>query len=257
METYTDYGYLNLARNEKQKKRQRRSSFVNFLLHYALPFILINLVIFYAATAQPDFELLVNDPGDFASAEISIRIKSHFPKKEFKVLLDSEPVELTKDDSGAYTATLLRNGTLEVSLTNRNLMNKTVYESIDCIDDAPPIITEDDAAAGFVTMYIEDTQSGVDYESIYAVDGEGRRLTPALIDEGEGLVGFYYESIPLEVHVSDMIGQECIATFGAAEAAGEGASGEAPEDAGDAEESGSPDPGDGQDGDSTTIKIGD
>ena len=251
METYRDYGYLNRAkepdtgtgRNRRTQTRRRRNSsgsggFLRVLLIYILPFIAINAIIFFIVTSQPDFSVSIEDNGDYKTASLEIKIKTVYPTKEFTVTLDSQPVEITESGKRTYTATLSANGTLEISLTNLNGMNKTVYETVNCLDDEPPIVTEGDAASGYVSMYADDTQSGVDFDSIYAIDGDGGRITPDpdITDEGEGLVVFNYATPPLEVHVFDLAGNECIATFAvteltaeeaAARDAAESASGEA------------------------------
>ena len=158
--------------------------------------------------------MTVSDSPDYTSADVQIRIKTVFPVKSFDVLLGEEPLELTESEKRLYSGTVTENGTLTVSLTNLNGMNKTVYENISCIDDEPPIITEDDAEAGYVSMYIDDTQAGVDFGSVYALDSNGSRLSPALIDEGEGLVVFNYDTPTIEVHVLDKSGRESVAGFG-------------------------------------------
>ena len=51
----------------------------NFFLFYLLPFVLVNLLIFYVATAQPSFTLTIEEPKDFKSAGIRIDIKRRLP----------------------------------------------------------------------------------------------------------------------------------------------------------------------------------
>lgn len=230
---YRSYSHLNLAeetgdyRRTRSGQKKKKSSFWQVLLKYVLPFIAINLIIFFVVTSRPDFTVNVEDNGDYQSASLTITMKTIYPHKDFTVTLAGEPVELEKEDKKTYTAQLVGNGTLEVSVTNLNGMNKTVFENIDCMDDEPPVITEDDSAMGYVSMYVEDTQSGVDYDRIYAVDGIGHKIEPANIFRDESLVVFEFDAAPLEVHVFDNSGRESIATFAV--------SGDAPEEGSESE----------------------
>ena len=214
MNSYENYGYLNLADEERGRRKPKKDSFLHTLLFYILPFIVINLIIFFIVTAQPKFEVSVNDPGDFKTAEIVVNIKSVFPVKNFSVLLNSEPVEMTETEKRSYSATVESNGTVEVVVENLNGMSKTIYENISYIDDNPPTLTEADSGVGYVSLYVEDSQSGINFESVYALESSGKRIEPSLKDEGDGLVVFNYDSPRLEVHVSDNCGRESIVTFG-------------------------------------------
>ena len=217
---YKNFGYLNLANEDRHRRlpKKKKSEFLNVLLFYVLPFIVINAIIFFVVTAQPDFEVTLGDNPGYESQEFQVKIKSIFPKKDFYVTIDQDPVELEQDGK-LYSGIVNHNGTLEVSLTNINGMNKTVYENISSIDDEPPIITQDDSETGYVSVYIEDTQSGVDFDSLYGVDSDGNVISPSTLDEGDGWAVFYYDTPSIDVHVFDKAGRESIATYGREEAA--------------------------------------
>lgn len=195
------------------KLSPKDGSFLSLLLFWILPFLLVNGILFFALTSQPDFEVTVNDPGDFKSAEIVVKIKSIFPNNGLNAKLAEVPLELEETENKTYTATVHTNGTLEVSMENKNGMNKIVYENVNCIDDTPPAFTESDNAAGFVSFYVDDSQSGVNFDSLYAIDSNGNRLTPSMIDEGESLVVFNYDTPTIEVHAFDNVGQESVISF--------------------------------------------
>lgn len=216
METYKKYDHLNMASPERKKPKlsPKDGSFLSLLLFWILPFVIINLILIFIFTAKPRFEVTINDPGTFTSAEIVVKVKSHFPNDGLVVTYEGEPLEMQDQGGGVYSATVTRNGTAEVSMTNKNGMNKIVYETVDCVDDTPPTFTESDAAKGFVSFYVDDAQSGVDFSSIYAIDTNGQTLRPSYIDEGESLVVFNFDTPSLEVHAFDNMGRESIISFG-------------------------------------------
>ncbi len=185
----------------------------NFFLFYLLPFVLVNLLIFYVATAQPSFTLTIEEPKDFKSAGIRIDIKRRLPLSFFTVKLDDTPVELEQLSRTHYTASLDRNGTLEVSLGYKNGMTRTQYEHISTIDDAPPTILGNELDHTMLTVFFDDTQSGVNFASLYALDADGKRVSPTQYDEKELSATFQALTDILEVHISDHSGNEAISSF--------------------------------------------
>jgi len=218
MKSYKSYDHLNIANPKRGHKTIRPSdrTFVSLLLYWILPFIVINALLFFIFTSAPNFTVTVEDPGDYASANVTVKVKSIFPNDGVHATLAGEPFELTESEKRTYTATATSNGTLQVEVCNKNGINKIMYETISCIDDAPPTITEADSAAGFVSIYLDDAQSGVNYSSVYGVDSNGAAVSPSLIDEGESLVEFEFDTPSIEIHACDNVGKETVATFGTA-----------------------------------------
>lgn len=221
MDTYRNYSHLNMANQQRGRKSlsPTDNSFLSLLLFWILPFIVINVILFFALTSTPDLEITIDDPGNYQNATITVKVKSIFPNDGLGVTLDDVPIEMTEGPDRTYTATVNSNGTVAAGMTNKNGMSKLVYETIDCIDDAPPTIQEADSASGMVSIYVDDAQSGVNYDSIYAVKSDGSTTGASLIDEGESLVVFNYDAPLVEVHVSDNAGHEAVVSFGTGEIA--------------------------------------
>lgn len=217
MDSYKDYDYLNVAPNKKKRKSASVHSSKNknrdSLLLWILPFIAVNLFIFFAVTSEPDFEISIEDNGGYETADVTVKLLTHFPRKSFDVSFASAPLEMEKISGNTYKATVSTNGTVEVSVTNLNGMNKTSYDTVNTIDDAPPVVSEYQRTSESVSMFFEDDQSGVDFTSIYAIGHDGATVTPSLLDEGESFVSFNYTSESLEVHVKDKAGHESVAIF--------------------------------------------
>lgn len=192
---------------------KRHSSAISWLI-MLIAFILINSIIFVLITVQPRFEFSVQEQEDSNSVQISILRTSSFPFTSLEVLLDDEPLELTKLSEKVYSTTVTRNGTLEIRASNFNGMQKNVYEHIAGIDDTPPDIYGEITNLGVVMVAFEDSQSGINYETIYAIpNGNPNHIVPTSIDEEKNQAVFEYEGGVLEVHIFDHIGNEAIATF--------------------------------------------
>ena len=217
MASYKNYGNLNVASNKKKQSKAShqpgKGGSGNLFLFWILPFIVINLLIFFIVTAEPNFEITIEDNGSYESADVTVKLLTHYPRKSFEVSFASEPLEMEKTAHNTYKATVTTNGTIEVSVTNINGMNKTSYETVNTIDDAPPVVSEYQRTSDSVSMFFEDDQSGVDFGSVYALDHNGETVTPSLLDEGESFVSFNFTSASLEVHVKDKAGHESVTIF--------------------------------------------
>ena len=211
-----EYAY-DSPRRQKSSGRYRQSSsnteWVHILLFYILPFIIVNGLIFFLVTAKPSFQLTIGETHDYLSTEIQLKVKSILPTKELSVALNSEPVELTKGKGGVYTAALTKNGTLELSVKSLNGMAAFQYENISILDDNPPAVDKYSIEDGILTFTLEDSQSGIDYNSIYAIDASGVSIFPKTADKNTGTVTFEMESDTLTVFTSDLSGNESQTTF--------------------------------------------
>ena len=151
-----------------QKKKKVESIF-----WYLIPFVLINLAVFFYMTARPDFTLVIEDPGNYKTVNLSVETSGRLKPAEFSIKLDDVEVPAEKEGKNLYRAVLDRNGTLEVKIGYRNGMTKTQYEHISTIDDQPPAIIGEELDVSVLTVSFEDAQSGVDMSTVTALDLNG------------------------------------------------------------------------------------
>lgn len=195
--SYSSKGYKNPT-----------DDWLHTLLFYVLPFLVINGLIFFFVTTTPKCTLTVGENHNYVSAEIEITLKSVLPTKNLTVTLDSEPVELTAKGKKTYTATLEKNGLLEISVGSINGMSTTRYEQISVLDDIPPSCEEYSIEEGILSFKLVDTQSGIDYNSIYATDHQGLTVLPLSTDRQKGTITFAMDPMGLTVHSKDLTGNE-------------------------------------------------
>lgn len=105
-------------------------------LFYILAFIVVNVIIFFCATAQPKFSLRLENQEEFKSVTIHIQTKGILPIKSVTATLADQPLALEKVDRNHYTTTVKDNGTLLVNVTNFNGMQQSRFENIVTIDNA-------------------------------------------------------------------------------------------------------------------------
>ena len=209
------------ARNPSQPTPEEKKP-GNVFLFYVIPFLLLNLLIFFLVTLRPKFKLHIEESVDFRSAEIELEMHPRLPLAAFDVKLDDTPLNLENLGGGHYKTSVDKNGTLEVTVRYINGMSRTQYEHIGSVDDQPPLISGEELDGNMLTVSFDDAQSGVDYDSIYGIDANEERVLPRSIDDTAHTAVFQITTDRLEIHASDKLGHEAVCNFSELDAMGNG-----------------------------------
>lgn len=126
----------------RSRSPKKGSSFGHILLCYILPFLAVNLAIFFIVTATPKIEMTISDTTDYKTLDVSFKVHSLLPLKKMTTTLESQPIEFQKE-KGVYHAVLTNNGTLEVYVLSLNGMQAQDIEHIAVLDDTPPSFDEE------------------------------------------------------------------------------------------------------------------
>ena len=201
-------------RNTYNTQSWKDNRILRNLVFYVLPFVVVNLILFTLITASPKIELTIGETTDYKTVDISFRVRSILPIREMTVTLESQPVEVERSD-GAYRATLDSNGTLEIYAEGWNGMSVRDNEHIAVLDDAAPVIDQEDYVLedGHLEFLVSDSQSGVDFSSIYGTEADGQKVRLASYSEDTGRVVFEMEGSDVTVFVSDFAGNISQAAF--------------------------------------------
>lgn len=209
------------ARNPSQPTPEEKKP-GNVFLFYVIPFLLLNLLIFFLVTLRPKFKLHIEESVDFRSAEIELEMHPRLPLAAFDGKLDDTPLNLENLGGGHYKTSVDKNGTLEVTVRYINGMSRTQYEHIGSVDDQPPLISGEELDGNMLTVSFDDAQSGVDYDSIYGMDANEERVLPRSIDDAAHTAVFQITTDRLEIHASDKLGHEAVCNFSELDAMGNG-----------------------------------
>ena len=209
------------ARNPNQPTPEEKKP-GNVFLFYVIPFLLLNLLIFFLVTLRPKFKLHIEESVDFRSAEIELEMHPRLPLAAFDIKLDDTPLNLENLGGGHYKTSVDKNGTLEVTIRYINGMSRTQYEHIGSIDDQPPLISGEELDGNMLTVSFDDAQSGVDYDSIYGMDANEERVLPRSIEYAAHIAVFQITTDRLEIHASDKLGHEAVCNFSELDAMGNG-----------------------------------
>lgn len=200
------------AELEKYRKKPNDGP-LHILLFYILPFVVFNSILFVLVTAAPKISLEIADTNDYLTTQAQLTLKSWFPIKSITANLDGVELDLGKPHKRTYTVTITKNGLLEASVVNMNGMKTAQFEHIDILDDNPPAIENAQVDEGVVTLTVIDSQSGVNFDSIYAVDSSGNQVLPITADRQSNTLSFPIDPEGLLVNAQDRAGNEVQGTF--------------------------------------------
>ncbi|MCI6887242.1 MAG: hypothetical protein MR868_08335 [Lachnospiraceae bacterium] len=196
------------AARKRRYQKKNAGERLHVLLFYILPFLVFNSLLFYCVTAKPSLEVQIADTKDYLSTEITIRITSLFPSQKPVATADGEALELTKTKGRTYTASVYKNGSIEASVTNLNGMTSTVFEQVNILDDNPPSVEEANIIDGILTLKIADSQSGVNFSSVYALDASNERVEPVSFNRDTNTFSYEMTSNTLQIFAQDRAGNE-------------------------------------------------
>ena len=208
-----DYSKRSSYPRTNRYHKKQGSDWLTILLFYVLPFIIVNAIIFYCATTRPKVEITTADTTDYLSTEVTVTVKSWFPTKDIQFGMEGEPLTAEKGKKRTYTMTITKNGTIEATVTNINGMITTEFEHINVLDESKPNVENTSIADGVVTFTVTDSQSGVNFDSIYAENSKGERLAPLAVDRSTSTLSFEMDPDGLHVYAQDKAGNEVLANF--------------------------------------------
>lgn len=206
-----------------QREYEKRNAILNFFLRaifgFLVPFVVINGLIYFLYTAHPEINLVGDEPkassDPNSKAIITFTVDCPIPLSGVVVsLLDDDdssirtPIPYSKLGD-EYTVEVTKNGSYEilVSAINKSLSKKITL--VETLDNIPPTIDMESVIlqANAITLKIEDNQSGINYDELYAIDDSGKKENPQFLDESSGTVSFRFEdTASLTIHLEDMSG---------------------------------------------------
>ena len=201
------------SRRRTRYQKDPSDSWQHILLFYILPFVLFNGLLFYCVTTAPRLTVTVADTTDYLSTEVQVSITSLFPSKEPTVTIDGEALELTREKNRTYTAQVYRNGSIEANVKNINGMSSTAFELVSVLDDTPPSLEDASIADGVVTLTVKDSQSGVAFDTIYAMNAANEKVEPLSVDRSSNTLSYEIDLSGLHVYAQDKAGNEVHGTF--------------------------------------------
>ena len=202
------------AARSRSKTPKKRPEWVTVLCFYVLPFILVNGILFILVAARPHITIYAEGTSDYKTTTVSVTVRSLLPITEFTSSQEGAALELTQTGRGEYETEITQNGVIEIYVKSLNGMTARQYEHINILDDTAPLVGETYSIENnILTLTLEDSQSGLDFSSVYASADDGTIIQPASSDTQTGTFTFEMAAQTLYIHASDLVGNTMQATF--------------------------------------------
>lgn len=131
----------------------------------------------------------------------AISVDSRFPLRRITAELNGHNITVYETGDRQFAVEPTANGTLTVTVTNRNRQYDTVSVEVTGVDRDPPELTGDERVDGLLCLYLEDDGSGIDYGAAYAKTVSGTVISPA--KTGEGFIAFPYPKESVSIFIPD------------------------------------------------------
>ncbi len=189
-------------------RKKKTNEWPHIILFYILPFLVFNSILFYLVIASPKISLSVAETTDYMTTDVTLKIESWYPVKSVTMAIDGEPVELTKGKGRIYTTKVYQNGSIEANVVNLNGMPAMATDHIRVIDENPPTFEDAKLEDGILTVQLSDSQSGVNFDSIYAVNSAGEQLEATMLNPEINAKAFVLDPAGTQVFAQDIAGNE-------------------------------------------------
>lgn len=212
-----------MNKNSKKKTNKAKRNVASILLSiffgFLIPYIVINGLIFFLFIQVPSIHIVAQDSTDYEESKIKFYTKSILPIIDIKTFFQDNPVAYTKLGD-YYIIDAKDNGTYQIIVTSLNRASVNSFVDIEARDGDAPTINSNDATiiGNTLTITVNDTLSGINYDNIYAINEDGSTEAPKYFDRASGTVQFQFDSNKkLTIHVEDMDGNASEVSFNSAE----------------------------------------
>lgn len=162
-------------------------------------FMLLPILFFYG-------DVSVNQTNSEKNENPTYRISVHalLPIKHIQAHMGERTVPIYALSEDEYVIQPGNNGTMEITIMLVNHQYTTIEFPVSGVDNEMPQLKEARWTEDCLYLYLTDDESGVDFENVYAIDDEGRRIEPVAWD-GEK-VAFNDPETEWQVFVPDFRG---------------------------------------------------
>lgn len=179
--------------------RKERFSLQRTILAVIMVLFLLLPTLFIA----PSFT--IEEPEDsYNSAPVyQMTVDSMLPITRVTASINGHNIPVYEIDARKFSIEPSINGRMEVTITLFNHQSMTQYVNVGKVDTEAPVLVSNDTDSEMIYLNLSDTGSGINFDSIKAIDSQGNTITPNYIDESKGRVGFPYPADSMNVYVSD------------------------------------------------------
>lgn len=135
-----------------------------------------------------------------------LNVDTLIPVSHITASINGQNISVYETDVNHYTIQPTQNGKLEIVVTLKNHQYSTLTYDVSGVDIKSPVLVSDETKNGKLILHVSDAESGVDYESIYAMDLDGSTIEPVSYDEEKNYVAFSSPKSSMNIFIPDKSG---------------------------------------------------
>lgn len=180
--------------------RKERYSFQRITLAFIMVLFCLLPLLFIPPNAHTE-QLPVDKIGH---PVYEISVDTFFPAVDrISATIDGMNVPIYETGERIYSIQPTRNGDMTVTVVLDNRQYQTTVIPVTEVDCDAPVLLSSSLKDGELTLYLNDEVSGIDYESVTAVDTSGNVSTPVSYDEEAQCVVFTYSGSNMNIFIPD------------------------------------------------------
>ena len=133
-------------------------------------------------------------------------ITTLLPIRRINAVINGKNVPIYEVSANHYVVQPSANGTLTLSVTLVNRQETTIEYEVGMVDNSAPKVLASELKDHTLVLYLEDADSGINYEGIYLTTGVGVMSEPLSYDPETGCVVVEYPTEITNVYVPDNTG---------------------------------------------------
>lgn len=171
----------------------------------AIIFVLVLFMLLPLLFVTAEILIAVNFSKENSNPEYTVTVAPFIPVDSISVKMNGRTVPIYEVNSHEFVIKPTDSGEMSVTVTLFNQQTSTDIISVEGVDTTPPTLVSVDTEDDKVSVNVEDTESGVDYSGITAVNTEGESVVWTH-DEANDLLLLDYPSSVVTIFVPDMRG---------------------------------------------------
>lgn len=168
--------------------------------------ILVILILLPVMFFKPNITVERTDVDYTANATYQVAVSSFLPTKDISAEINGNSVPIGRSDTGDYQLQVSENGLLTVEVTSFNGQIASKEYEVTYIDTEKPTLVRSYSKKGIVYLVLRDMYSGIDYDSISAVDSDGQKTEAHSLDKKNGIISYLIPEDPITVTIPDKAG---------------------------------------------------
>ena len=137
-----------------------------------------------------------------------VTVNSIIPVSYVSASIDSHYIPIYQAADHVYKIEPTINGEMYITVGGKNGQTITHQITVSTVDATSPTIDSYTTSGQYLTLYVSDDMSGVDYSGVYMEDVTGATYEPASYDEESGRIDFYYPTTAVNITIPDKQGNE-------------------------------------------------